>query len=420
MSTETERLSVESIVKLRQVAEAATPGPWLAASSASSICGLPVVGPGGRMICEMTLAKPWPEQMGPSPKVAAFNAEQKRTAAHIAAFDPPTVLALLAEVTAGREALEMTGCKDAAELIDMANVGKSLLERIADLTKAEGPFKGWMPADDPAEIVFDLVNHYEERPAPTDQLEWVREALNKYRSAIETRRVYQGTNSEAHWQRLVSEESQSRKNVEAKFAALSQPSALGNPISEQNQSLVGTDYAPAPMKTLVDQEWLRRKVEADPDMDTDAGELHPEAPRRAERRQTGGLGPYRAEFGAIHDARIGPGFIFTVNPPAFADDVAAALNKAALASAPARETSIDWNRLEDEPIPTAGFVLVYYPDVLEVWSSETYHEAIKRAPGTPAWAHLTEAAHKITHWARVNFPNDFITSNSAPDREGGQ
>ncbi|WP_300573447.1 hypothetical protein [Phenylobacterium sp.] len=58
-------------------------------------------------------------------------------------------------------ALVMTGLKTEAELIDMANVGQSLLERIALLTQ-DGPFKGWTPRDDPAEIVFDLVNHYED------------------------------------------------------------------------------------------------------------------------------------------------------------------------------------------------------------------------------------------------------------------
>lgn len=66
------------------------------------------------------------------------------------------------EETVLAEALAMTGLKTPAELIDMANVGQSLMERIADLIKQDGPFKGWMPADDPAEIVFDLVNHYED------------------------------------------------------------------------------------------------------------------------------------------------------------------------------------------------------------------------------------------------------------------
>ena len=44
-----------------------------------------------------------------------------------------------------------------AEVRDMANVGRSLIERIADATKCD-PLKGWMPADDPVEIVTNLIN----------------------------------------------------------------------------------------------------------------------------------------------------------------------------------------------------------------------------------------------------------------------
>lgn len=60
------------------------------------------------------------------------------------------------------ELLEKTGEKSIAEVIGMANVGSSLMERIHILTKDPGPFHAWTPADDPAEIVFDLVNHYED------------------------------------------------------------------------------------------------------------------------------------------------------------------------------------------------------------------------------------------------------------------
>ncbi len=44
-------------------------------------------------------------------------------------------------------------------------------------------------------------------------------------------------------------------------------------------------------------------------------------------------GPYTAEFGAIHDTRCGTGFIFTVDPPRFAESVANTLNAAVLAAA---------------------------------------------------------------------------------------
>lgn len=55
-----------------------------------------------------------------------------------------------------KEALELAGCESSDQLIDMARVGSSLLEKIDDLVKLEGPFKHWSPMDDPAEIVGDL------------------------------------------------------------------------------------------------------------------------------------------------------------------------------------------------------------------------------------------------------------------------
>jgi hypothetical protein len=64
-----------------------------------------------------------------------------------------------------KNALEMTGCKDEEDLIDMANVGNSLMERIDSLVKAPGPYHRWSPADDPAEIVYDLVNDLDDANA---------------------------------------------------------------------------------------------------------------------------------------------------------------------------------------------------------------------------------------------------------------
>jgi len=55
-------------------------------------------------------------------------------------------------------ALTMTGCYNEDDLIDKANVGQSLITQIACLVETPGPFHGWAPADDPAEIVFDLAN----------------------------------------------------------------------------------------------------------------------------------------------------------------------------------------------------------------------------------------------------------------------
>ncbi len=48
-----------------------------------------------------------------------------------------------------------------AEVRDMANVGRSLLERIAD-NAACPPLKGWHPADCPTEVVTDLLNMLDE------------------------------------------------------------------------------------------------------------------------------------------------------------------------------------------------------------------------------------------------------------------
>lgn len=62
-----------------------------------------------------------------------------------------------------REALEMTGCRDAEDLIDMANVGQSLMNEI-HVHSHSGFLKGWAPAEDPAEIVADLLNEIDERP----------------------------------------------------------------------------------------------------------------------------------------------------------------------------------------------------------------------------------------------------------------
>lgn len=59
------------------------------------------------------------------------------------------------------DALIETECRDAADLVDMAHVGKALLDAIADVT-SHGRLKGWAPADSPVEIVTDLVNMLDE------------------------------------------------------------------------------------------------------------------------------------------------------------------------------------------------------------------------------------------------------------------
>lgn len=54
------------------------------------------------------------------------------------------------------EVLQLSGCETAEDLVDMALVGRSLMDAIGDLVVLDGPFKDWSPADDPAEIVGDL------------------------------------------------------------------------------------------------------------------------------------------------------------------------------------------------------------------------------------------------------------------------
>ncbi|MGV1791028.1 hypothetical protein [Rhizobium sp. A37_96] len=61
-----------------------------------------------------------------------------------------------------KNALEMTGCESEEDLIDMANVGRSLMNAIETYTKEPSIIEGWSPADDPAEIVGDLYNRLEE------------------------------------------------------------------------------------------------------------------------------------------------------------------------------------------------------------------------------------------------------------------
>lgn len=94
------------------------------------------------------------------------------------------------------EALTMTGCRDVADLIDMANVGRSMMDRMAEAT-AEGPLKGWAPADDPAEIVTDLKNALDD-------------ALHDYGNAESECKVAEAALEEAkadrdHWKGLADE-----------------------------------------------------------------------------------------------------------------------------------------------------------------------------------------------------------------------
>lgn len=103
--------------------------------------------------------------------IAAYEAKWADPApqTNVAGIDASLMNALVLQ-----NALEMTGCDDEADLIDMAKVGKSLMERIDSLVGMPGSYHGWSPADDPAEIVFDLVNDLDE----------LREEAAKLRAAI--------------------------------------------------------------------------------------------------------------------------------------------------------------------------------------------------------------------------------------------
>ncbi|WP_428429534.1 hypothetical protein [Pararhizobium sp.] len=58
-------------------------------------------------------------------------------------------------------ALLATGCTDFENLVDMAKVGIALMNAIATHTVLEGPLKDWSPAENPAEVVGDLVAEIE-------------------------------------------------------------------------------------------------------------------------------------------------------------------------------------------------------------------------------------------------------------------
>ncbi|MCT7662340.1 hypothetical protein [Shinella kummerowiae] len=55
-----------------------------------------------------------------------------------------------------KAALELAGCKDLEDLVDMATIGNHLMSTIGEHVKLEGPLKDWAPAENPVEIVGDL------------------------------------------------------------------------------------------------------------------------------------------------------------------------------------------------------------------------------------------------------------------------
>ncbi len=61
-----------------------------------------------------------------------------------------------------KNALKMTGCENEEDLIDMANVGRSLMDVIDIYTKSPSILEDWSPAESPVEIVGDLYDRLEE------------------------------------------------------------------------------------------------------------------------------------------------------------------------------------------------------------------------------------------------------------------
>lgn len=84
-------MTTPSLDALLKIAEAATPGPWIAASRPSSVVGWPIVQGGvGRSICNVSVAPPFDH-----PGNVEFNAFSCANAAHIAAFNPTVAQALV-------------------------------------------------------------------------------------------------------------------------------------------------------------------------------------------------------------------------------------------------------------------------------------------------------------------------------------
>lgn len=109
------------------------------------------------------------ERREPSPELWRLACEEEfdRTAKWFAESytDAPELLDAAPAMMPRRDvlaaALEMTGCEDVEDLIDMANVGSSLMSTI-EVHSVSGPLKDWSPAEDPAEVVGDLVRMVEE------------------------------------------------------------------------------------------------------------------------------------------------------------------------------------------------------------------------------------------------------------------
>ena len=115
------------LTKLRGIANAATPGPW---ESGQTTFGDPRYG--ATHACVRSGEMPWTDHL----VVSEGCAEADRDMAHIAAFDPPTVLALIDEIEKlrrwKREAKQvLNGLDNLAKVAD-APLGHPIIESAID------------------------------------------------------------------------------------------------------------------------------------------------------------------------------------------------------------------------------------------------------------------------------------------------
>jgi hypothetical protein len=69
------------------------------------------------------------------------------------------------------------GFRDAEDLLDMGRIGRSLMDDIASCVHSTAGYEHWSPADDPAEIVVDLINDLTDTRAALQSAEQERDKL---------------------------------------------------------------------------------------------------------------------------------------------------------------------------------------------------------------------------------------------------
>lgn len=104
-------------------------------------------------------------EAGAAAGVPLAKAEAVNAIVNNKAVEPAVAMAMVSNAATAQsieDALAETGCSNFADLVDMALVGMSLMSTI-DIVTRDGVLKDWSPAEDPAEIVTDLLNMLDER-----------------------------------------------------------------------------------------------------------------------------------------------------------------------------------------------------------------------------------------------------------------